>query len=171
MRRTIAAALGAVAALVISLAGASAAYAYPVDHCAADQSKQFALPNKTDVIATVMICIQTDSDGTVRSRFNMHWRYNGPPLGANYKFDRWDATIRTERRQPPSTTDSIVNSATCSFMDDFNDGYIDYNLECYTGWVVRSNAYYYSGDATVVFDIDGDGKGSSTWNLTGSPLV
>ncbi|MGX2996132.1 hypothetical protein JNUCC64_17920 [Streptomyces sp. JNUCC 64] len=84
-------------------------------------------------------------------------------------------TIRTriERRATRNGPDTVVDSGTHDLTREVNASAGPRDPErCHTpGLVTYDPAYWWSSDATVVYDVAGDGAGPVTWELTGSPLV
>ncbi|MFI8294764.1 hypothetical protein ACIGCZ_02315 [Streptomyces nigra] len=86
------------------------------------------------------------------------------------KFDNFDLEIRLEHRPLGSTTDSVFKKAVCDRTADVNrlgGG----TLRCEAALEMHvNNRRNVSGDATVHYDLDADGKGPlEPWGLTGSP--
>lgn len=141
--------------------------------CTDYQSKEFSTPGfDTDVDLKVCILEGPASPPTTNYRtytavVTGHFSEGG---GGRRKFDNFDLEIRLESRPVGGTSDYVDSKAVCDETASLNrdDGGV---LRCETGLEMHVNMRpLLTGDATVRYDIEGDGKGALTpWGLTGSP--
>ncbi|MET7682167.1 hypothetical protein [Streptomyces sp. NPDC005423] len=141
--------------------------------CTGVQSKAFSTPGfDTDV--NLQVCIQETSPAS-----NDYRTYTAVVTGSfadggggsTRKFDNFDLEIRLESRAAGSSGSDYVDSkAVCDVTADINrdDGGA---LRCQTGLEMSVNmGPLVTGDSTVRYDIDADGKGAlGPWELQGSP--
>ncbi|MFJ7073181.1 hypothetical protein [Streptomyces sp. NPDC098781] len=91
------------------------------------------------------------------------------------RFTSFKITTRIEERLTKTTEDHVVTSKTCDLTKLVNDNYSWFAIEPANTCVAPSTTYdgelWWSTDSTIVYDIEGDGKGAFTKELQGSPLV
>ena len=84
-------------------------------------------------------------------------------------------TTRLESRPGKDNPDAIEATKTCDLTKLVNDHYTWFLDEPASTCTVPSTLYdgdlWWSSDSTVVYDIEGDGKGPVTKELLGSPLI
>ncbi|MFD8574913.1 hypothetical protein ACFV1H_06260 [Streptomyces virginiae] len=120
---------------------------------------------------SVPTCVEAVADGKVRGKATVNWGFinDGQSDMTSKRFTSFKVTTRLESRAPGGT-DVVVNSKTCDVTANINAA-PESSFTCLTPAVTLDPAKQWSGDATVVYDIEGDGKGPITWQLTGSPLM
>ncbi|WP_329338453.1 hypothetical protein OG866_26650 [Streptomyces sp. NBC_00663] len=91
------------------------------------------------------------------------------------RFNSLKITNRLESRPGKDSADVIEATRTCDVTKLANDNYTWFLDEPVNNCAAPSTVYdgevWWSSDSTVVYDIAGDGKGSFTVELLGSPLV
>lgn len=91
------------------------------------------------------------------------------------RFTSFKITTRIEERLTKDTEDHVVTKKTCDLTKLVNDNYSWFAIEPANTCVAPSTTYdgelWWSTDSTIVYDIEGDGKGAFTKELQGSPLV
>ena len=141
-----------------------------------DQWRDFDLPLKSDVRLDVELCLYRHG-----TKFAFSARISqdgGLGLGSGHRWDALTVTITFEKRANGGGSDQIVGRRTCNIVKNFND-YSSTEKYCPAVDSVSlaypetpyTSAYDWSLDGWIDYDIDNDGKGSSRWNLTGSPLL
>ncbi|MFF4395853.1 hypothetical protein [Streptomyces sp. NPDC001480] len=142
--------------------------------CSAWQSKTFSTSGfNTDV--DLEVCIQ---EGPASPPSASMRKYTAVVLGSfkdggggsTRKFDNFDLEIRLESRPQGGGSDYVDSKAVCDVTALMNreDGSA---LNCKTSLDMSVNMrQLVTGDATVRYDLDADGKGPrDPWELTGSP--
>ncbi|GGP00751.1 hypothetical protein [Wenjunlia tyrosinilytica] len=168
-----AAAAVATAALASVLMGAHPAGAAQQTCSPAPNTRSIDLPGrKPTTLVGADVCARLDGD-ELRSDITLHWQIEEDQVEDNStRFDSFKIISRLERRSAPSGSDSVVTVTPCDFTTDLNKEYANsVGVTCSTSEEKFNPAYWWSSDATVVYDIKGDGKGPITWELTGSGLV
>jgi hypothetical protein len=141
-------------------AGAAAAN---VTNCSSWQSKRFALPRKPDHEVRMKTCVQRDGNYL---RAYVKWEETDVTDHSldQKRFDMFIIGTRLERY------DADIAWKNCDIVDDMNDWF--YGLgTCHTAWVHSTLDGGWTGDSTVSYDIDNDGKDGYAWGLTGSPTL
>ncbi|MFD9510137.1 hypothetical protein [Streptomyces mirabilis] len=91
------------------------------------------------------------------------------------RFTSFKITTRLESRPGKDSADAVETSKTCDLTQLVNDHYtwflIDPSNTCTAPSMIYDGDVFWSADSTIVYDIEGDGKGSITQELLGSPLV
>ncbi|GHI02319.1 hypothetical protein AQI88_26550 [Streptomyces cellostaticus] len=118
----------------------------------------------------------TLKDGNMTAKSVMSWQILDDQVIDNSKrFTSFKITTRLEERLTKTTEDHVVTSKTCDLTKLVNDNYTWFQNEpvntCAAPSAVYDGEVYWSADATIVYDIEGDGRGPITQQLTGSPLV
>ncbi len=143
--------------------------------CTGTQSKSFSTPGfDTDV--NLQVCIQESPASPPSEDYRTYTAvvtgvFGDGGGGSTRKFDNFDLEIRLESSPAGSTGSDYVDSkAVCDVTADINRDDAG-NLRCQTGLKMSKNMRLrVTGDATVRYDIDADGKGAlGPWDLTGSP--
>ncbi|MGK5627791.1 hypothetical protein [Streptomyces sp. URMC 123] len=171
MHRLMAVALTGTALTGVSMTTHTAAAA--PGPCTNLQTLSLDLPGKKpDTTLIAEVCSET-SAGKIRSSVTLHWQIDVDQVEDFGK--RWTSVkvdSRLERRATSSGADSVVNSLTCDFTANLNKEYgrSSDGPTCVSPWTTFDPAAYWSGDATITYDLEGDAKGAQTWQLTGSPL-
>ncbi|NGO08356.1 hypothetical protein G5C60_12160 [Streptomyces sp. HC44] len=114
--------------------------------------------------------------GRMTGKSVMSWQIMDDQVVDNSKrFTSFKITTRIEERLTKTTEDHVVTSKTCDWTKLVNDNYSWFLLEpantCVAPAAVYDGELWWSTDATVVYDIEGDGKGAITQELLGSPLI
>jgi len=121
-----------------------------------------------------------DNTATLSGRLTgnsvMSWNIIDDQVVDNSKrFTSFKITTRIEERLTKTSEDHVITSKTCDLTKLVNDNYTWFQVEPANTCVAPSTTYdgevYWSTDSTIVFDIEGDGKGAITKDLQGSPLV
>jgi hypothetical protein len=164
-------AVAALAGLTLTTVAAVPARADEVSSCKSGQNRTIALPGKTDVVVWSDVCTRRDLTH-IKPYGDITWEYAGPPLGAVVrKFHHFEQEIRLERRSCSSCNDTVVQRYTRDLTAFMNQEY-EPTWNAYVGnWATMAAGYYYSADVTIRYDIQDDGAGEISWNLTGSPLI
>ncbi|KUF16273.1 hypothetical protein AT728_18240 [Streptomyces silvensis] len=112
---------------------------------------------------------RTVNEDTVQGFAEVDWLMES----RNITFVKFMIQTRVERRATPDGRDTVVDSATCDITKTLNSAAKPrYPEQCHPAGLVWYDAnYWWSTDATVTYDVEGDGKGDITWKLNGSPLV
>jgi len=95
------------------------------------------------------------------------WRGNYVRVPA---FNSFKLTVRLER------ADKVEKTQTCDLTSAMNRNQLVPNprkgaIRCATAWLGNAPRYQWTSDAVAKIDIHGDGKGTYTWNLRGSPEI
>jgi hypothetical protein len=154
-------ALAATAASIVAI-GPTAAFAAGGEACTPN-NRTFNIPNDPDVDVYIQMCIY--KDGNFRGGFaRVYWDVNSWPYDHGKLFDAFVVQVRTERY------DTATRTVTCDLTNSINSDDHGYSLCTTTAYTsVAQNAW--SGDGKVTYNIDGDGNGNYTWDLSGSPRV
>ncbi|QCX77886.1 hypothetical protein C9F11_21270 [Streptomyces sp. YIM 121038] len=112
---------------------------------------------------------RTADEDTVQGFSEVDWLIEDPEI----VFSKFKIQTRIEKRATADGRDIVVDSATCDFAKALNSAAKPrYPEQCHPAAVVDYDAnYWWSTDATVTYDVEGDGKGEIAWELNGSPLV
>ncbi|WP_262059844.1 hypothetical protein [Streptomyces sp. STR69] len=150
--------------------------AHAVDSvCTGMQSKSFSTPGfDTDV--KLQVCIQESPTSPASEDYRTYTAvlsgvFTDGGGGSTRKFDNFDLEIRLESSPAGGTGSDYVDSkAVCDVTASINRD-DSAGLRCQTGLKMHVNMRpRVTGDATVRYDIDADGKGAlGPWDLTGSP--
>ncbi|MEV2215302.1 hypothetical protein AB0H86_28385 [Streptomyces sp. NPDC050997] len=91
------------------------------------------------------------------------------------RFTSFKITNRLESRPGKDSADVVEASKTCDLTSLVNANYTWFLIEpentCAAPSTIYDGEVWWSSDSTVVYDIAGDGKGATTVQLLGSPLV
>ncbi|GAA4294750.1 hypothetical protein GCM10023086_07290 [Streptomyces venetus] len=114
--------------------------------------------------------------GSMTGKSVMSWQIIDDQVVDNSKrFTSFKITTRIEERLTKTSEDHVVTSKTCDLTKLVNDNYSWFQVEPANTCVAPSTVYdgevYWSADATIVYDIEGDGKGAITKETLGSPLI
>ncbi|MFJ5548679.1 hypothetical protein [Streptomyces sp. NPDC093225] len=139
-------------------------------------AKPIFLPGtRPDTIVSVPVCLETLSGDKARGKILFHWELinDGQSDMASKRFNSFQVITRLESREPGGS-DTVVKSATCDFTDILNSNVPDdprVPIGCQSPSAALEPGKQWSGDATAVYDIAGDGLGPITWKLAGSPSL
>lgn len=117
------------------------------------------------------------TSGKVTASSSVTWNIVDDQVVDNGKrFTSFKITTRVESRADSGADDKIVASKTCDWTTLFNANYSGPGEAtpasvCTVPSVTYNKDLYWSSDSTVVYDIEGDGKGAFTKELYGSPLM
>ncbi|MFF2193554.1 hypothetical protein [Streptomyces sp. NPDC058157] len=119
----------------------------------------------------VPTCIEALPGGKVRGKASVNWSFmnDGQSDLSSKRFTSFKVTVRLKGRVPGGT-DAVVTSKTCDVTARINTAAAG-DMDCLAPSTALDAKKQWSGDATVVYDIEGDAKGSFTWQLTSSPLM
>ncbi|MFF2021597.1 hypothetical protein ACFVW2_07270 [Streptomyces sp. NPDC058171] len=125
--------------------------------CSPRQEKEFSTSGfNTEV--WVAVCIDPAGSGTYQATAHGGW-VNG---GGVKKFDNFDVQARVERNNVRLTF------TTCDYTAEIN-GQSSGTFMCSSPRYFTTNPAGLTGDGRVDYDLDADGAGGFSWNLTGSP--
>ncbi|MFE9929898.1 hypothetical protein [Streptomyces sp. NPDC005533] len=116
-------------------------------------------------------CVEALPDNKVRGKVTVGWEFinDGQSDMTSKRYTSFKVTTRLESRVPGGT-DVVVTSKTCDLTASINASPKS-SVTCLTPSATLDPKKQWSGDATVVYDIEGDNKGPVTWELAGSPLM
>jgi hypothetical protein len=162
-------ALPALAAFLV----AAPAHAANKQRCHTNAPKVIAIPRGADVRVSEQTCVIEFPVGAGRAKYKawVHttWRPSGSGGIRPKQFEDYNVTARLELNQ--SGPDRNLAKRTCKIASRLNR-LASGSYTCQTD--VEGNfgtAGRFTGDGSVVYDVDGDGKGNFSWPLTGSPAV
>jgi hypothetical protein len=167
--RTILAAL-----VALWLAAAAPAHAANEQQCKTNKARVIKLPRGADVRVTEQTCVIKFPVGADRAKYKA-WVYTtwGPTGSGGIRpeqFEDYNVTARLELNRPG--TDRVLGKRTCRIASAINR-VASGAYTCQTN--VEGNfgtARAFTGDGSVVYDVDGDGKGNfPAWPLDGSARV
>ncbi|MET7476694.1 hypothetical protein ABZT17_20285 [Streptomyces sp. NPDC005648] len=120
--------------------------------------------------------IATQKDGTIAGRSRLSWQIlDDQAIDLSKRFTSFKITSRIEERLTKDGTDNVYSSKTCDLTKLVNDNYTWFQDEPVNNCAAPSALYdgevFWSSDSTIVYDIEGDGKGAITQELQGSPLI
>ncbi|KOX00754.1 hypothetical protein ADK65_14180 [Streptomyces sp. NRRL B-1140] len=119
---------------------------------------------------------QTTSNGNMTGKSVVYWQLGvDQVIDASKRFTSFKITTRVEARLGKSAEDEVITKKTCDMTAIINDHYA-WSYDSPDNTCVAPSATYdgelwWSSDATVVYDIEGDGKGAITQELPGTQLV
>ncbi|NGO11927.1 hypothetical protein G5C60_31075 [Streptomyces sp. HC44] len=136
--------------------------AYAVDFACKYQDKTFATPGDNTYVE-IQLCIQRVGDG-YEATADVSW-FNGgtSSIDGERKFDKFDVQVRVEQ------SNVVKGSRTCDIRYDINS--FPRSSELCSKFVTHDRTSTWTADGKVVFDLDRDGEGAYTWDLTGSPQI
>ncbi|MFF8946126.1 hypothetical protein ACF1A5_28450 [Streptomyces sp. NPDC014864] len=160
---------GAAAVALVALAAA------PASAATADSQFDVIFPGKKPQ-TTYYVQNTAGNSGSMTGKSVMHWQIVDDQVVDNSKrFTSFKITTRIEERLTKSSEDHVVTSRTCDWTKLVNDNYSWNLLEdantCAAPPTVYDGEVWWSTDSTIVYDIEGDGRGPITKELTGSPLI
>jgi hypothetical protein len=160
---------GAAALALVALAAAPAA--------AGTANSQFDVVFPGDKPQTTYYVENTATlSGSLTGKSVMSWQIIDDQVIDNSKrFTSFKITTRIEERLTKTGEDHVYTSRTCDLTKLVNDNYSWFQVEpantCVAPSAVYDGELWWSTDATIVYDIEGDGKGAITQELLGSPLI
>ncbi|MFC9128699.1 hypothetical protein ACFT4A_17875 [Streptomyces sp. NPDC057099] len=118
----------------------------------------------------------TTSNGNMTGKSVVYWQLGvDQVIDGSTRFTSFKITTRIESRLGTSGTDEVRTKKTCDMTAVVNDhyqwSYDSPENTCVAPSVVYDGELWWSSDATVVYDIEGDGKGAITQELEGTKLV
>ncbi|MEV8534090.1 hypothetical protein [Streptomyces sp. NPDC051211] len=129
---------------------------------------------RPDTEVNIPTCIEIVPANNVRGKAILRWQMMVDQADiASKRFTSFKVTTRLENRDAGGT-DVVVTSKTCDFTADVNMATANdptKDLVCLSPAATLDSSKQWSGDATAVYDVEGDGKGPITWHLNGSPLM
>lgn len=127
--------------------------------------KTFNIPEQLDPTVEITLCVRKNTAGNwVTASAFVEWTRG--PVGIIGGFDKFEFNLRIEK------ADVIKARYGCYPRDAINslaDG--EYLCPSNEFGVAADGANTWTADATVRYNIDGDGLGDFLWDLTGSPQV
>ncbi|WP_328909054.1 hypothetical protein OG230_05830 [Streptomyces sp. NBC_00234] len=124
--------------------------------CSDRQLKEFATPGE-NVDVSISLCVEK-----VNGVFKARAYGTATDGGGLRKFDSFIVEIVLEK------SDVMQKYQDCIFTTRINDN-ANSNLDCTSPGT--SAAGRYTADGSIYYDLDGDGQGGYTWQLTGSPSL
>ncbi|GCB48603.1 hypothetical protein [Streptomyces sp. NL15-2K] len=114
--------------------------------------------------------------GTMTGKSAVYWQIVGDQvIDGSKRFTSFKITTRIEERLTKTTEDHVVTKKTCDLTEMVNDHYSwsadDPANTCVAPPTIYDGELWWSSDSTIVYDIEGDGKGLITQELQGSPLI
>ncbi|MDX3546972.1 hypothetical protein PV729_33830 [Streptomyces europaeiscabiei] len=147
----------------ITVSGGTAhADSVPAKRCTDYQDKRFPTQG-ANTLVQVKMCIEVNSSYRAVAKAYIAW-IDGEEIISDNKFDY--ISIQTRLEQYNNTITQAVDE--CNLNDNIdtqNQG----NTTCTTPSEGVYSVNGFTADATVYYDINGDGEGMFTWELTGSP--
>ncbi|MFF4487478.1 hypothetical protein ACFY0F_13450 [Streptomyces sp. NPDC001544] len=113
-------------------------------------------------------------NGMVTGKSSLSWQIlDLVAVDTPKRFTSFKITTRIEERLTKTTEDHVVTTKTCDLTKPLNDARSSGEPanNCVPASSVYDGEVFWSTDSTVVYDIEGDGKGPITQELTGSPLL
>ncbi|MEU0688357.1 hypothetical protein [Streptomyces uncialis] len=113
---------------------------------------------------------RTVVEDLVQGFADVDWRLDASTI----TFASFRIETRIEKRSGVTGPDTVVTTGTCDMTAAINATATPPVVpeRCHTVDLVSYDpSFWWSTDATVTYDIAGDGIGPSTWQLNGSPLV
>ncbi|MCX4659224.1 hypothetical protein [Streptomyces uncialis] len=163
------AAAGSLAAGCLMLPGTASAQAAAVP-CTAIGANVKALTGSGTNRVEVKLCgWRTVVEDLVEGFADVDWLIEDPGI----TFTKFKVQTRIEKRSTTNGADAVVSTSTCDIATALNSAAQPRVPErCAPSELVwYDSRYWWSTDATVTYDIEGDAQGDVTWHLTGSPLV
>jgi hypothetical protein len=167
---------GVLAAILAVTAAAVAppAHAANTQRCHQGGPKVIKLPRQKDVVVTEQTCVIEFPQGNRRAKYKawVHttWRPTGKGSIRPKLFEDYNVKVRLEINR--SGPDRVLGRRTCKIAHVIN-GRASGSHTCQTNVVGNffSDGAPFTGDGSVVYDVDGDGKGNRSFSLRGSPGV
>ncbi|MFI6403265.1 hypothetical protein [Streptomyces sp. NPDC050548] len=145
---------------------------------AASSGSDFSVIFPGDKPATAYHVENTASvaNGRITAKSVVSWEILEDQVIDNGKrFSSFKITARLESRPGKDNPDAVETSRTCDLTQLVDDHYTWLLNEpvntCTAPSTIYDGEVFWSSDSTIVYDIEGDGKGPVTQELLGSPLV
>ncbi|MDQ0750090.1 hypothetical protein QF034_004321 [Streptomyces africanus] len=118
----------------------------------------------------------TTSNGNMTGKSVVYWQLGvDQVIDGSKRFTSFKITTRIEERLTKTGEDNVVTKKTCDLTAMVNDHYAWSSDSPENTCVAPSTTYdgelWWSSDATIVYDIEGDAKGAITQELPGTALV
>ncbi|MET4921022.1 hypothetical protein P3L51_01345 [Streptomyces sp. PSRA5] len=156
----------------ISFAGpAAASESDCVDPVAS--SRAIDLPGlKPDTLVSVEQCLELQG-ATVQASSSLVWQILDDVVQDRGKrFTSFKVTNRLETRLAPGEVPRSVTTKTCDFTAQLNAAWSNsVAIECAAPAAAYNSEQSWASGATVVYDLEGDGKGAVTWEIASAPLI
>lgn len=136
--------------------------------------RERALPGaKPDTLVAVDVCGGAANGIEFQARATVHRQILvDQVVDKSERFASFKVITRAEMRTTATSADTVVASKTCDFTEQFNKDWASATgLTCQAPATRFDPAAWWSSGTTVTYDIEGDGKGPTTWQLTGSSVV
>lgn len=126
--------------------------------------KTFSLPNKPDVTANAIVCIENNGADYYAAYITVYWD-GGPVWLYGDRFDRFEVDVYRERNQ-------VLKGAVydCDITGEINN-LTESSDTCLQPFRHYDTGGRWTGDGWIVYNINGDGEGNKYWYLYGSPSV
>jgi hypothetical protein len=149
--------LATIAILAGMMVFTSPAHAIDERDCSDMQHKEFATPG-TNVDLYITLCVWRSGSRYDAEAFGEWWDGGGVR-----KFDAFRMEVRLEKN------DAAITYNDCNYLSAVNSTEHS-GFTCGTTSATGSGSGW-TADATVLYDLDSDGKGEYFWELTGSPKI
>lgn len=153
-----------VTSLVMSALVVTASPAAAAQVCR-NNSMEFVHPGPyPNTFVDINLCvISSSSDTLVQAKADIKWTRaaSGSVLD---EFEKFRTTVRLEYNN------SSRSSATCDIKNLINT-YRTGSTTCWTSRIAKTGDRLWESDGSVLYNINNDGRGDMTWNLTGSPRI
>ncbi|WP_086561798.1 hypothetical protein [Streptomyces africanus] len=118
----------------------------------------------------------TTSNGNMTGKSVVYWQLGvDQVIDGSKRFTSFKITTRIEERLSKTSEDEVVTKKTCDLTAVVNDHYAwsfdSPENTCVAPSITYDGELYWSSDATIVYDIEGDAKGAITQELPGTALV
>jgi hypothetical protein len=159
--------LAAMLTMLVAIGGVFAATASPADAASAchTNDRRFSVPGE-DLNVHVQLCVGTgiiNGVESVHATARVSWDRSVPNIVNS--FDFFSVTVRLER------ADRVIRDNECEVHQRIGGSARGAAPVCSTSWVEKGAARTWTADGIVTYDINNDGKGRFTWDLTGSPAL
>jgi hypothetical protein len=168
------AALGALAAILVSTAmGAPPAHAQARKECDQEAARVIKIPRLKDVRISDQVCVIAWPQGknTFKYKAWVHTRWERVGSGKLGKpLDSYNVQVRLEFN--PADPDTDIDVRECDLwppLDEHASG--SETCETFISDTYKEIDPAFTGDATIRYDVNGDGKGSRTREMRGTHRV
>ncbi|MET7379888.1 hypothetical protein ABZT08_13890 [Streptomyces sp. NPDC005526] len=168
MRKTLITAVCLAAAGTLALTGQASAATNTGDFT-------ITFPDKRPATAYYVANEAKLASGNITAESHVSWQIlDDQVVDLSKRFTSFKINTRLESRPGKDNPDAVEATKTCDLTKLVNDHYTWFLDEPASTCTVPSTLYdgdlWWSSDSTVVYDIEGDGKGPITKQLLGSPL-
>ena len=116
------------------------------------------------------------SSGNMTGKSVVYWQLGvNQVIDGSKRFTSFKITTRVEARLGKDGDDEVITKKTCDMTEVINDHYQYFydspENTCVAPPTTYDGELWWSSDATVVYDIEGDGKGAITQELAGTTLI